>query len=173
MRIAILAALWALAPLADAQAAREAEVKSAFVFNFLLYVDWPKSAFPDDGAPYVVAVLGGDGFGGQLERTLEGKTAQGRPVKVRKVAEAAEAAGAHVVLLPKQETDRRPELIGAFAGRPVLLVTESEGLARKGAACNFVVEEQRVRLEVNVGATEKAGLRMSAKLLKIARRVDE
>jgi hypothetical protein len=155
------------------QAAREYEVKAAFLYNFAAFVEWPRTAFADADAPIVVCIVGADPFGGALDRMLQGKTAQNRPLSIRRVATVREAKGSHIVFLPSSETERLADLAAAVAGTPALLVGESEGLARKGAVFNFAVEDSRVKLEVHVGAADKAGLRLGSKLLKIARRVDE
>ena len=176
MRLGFLAGLLTLtaaSPGSNDQSTREYEVKSAFLYNFAAYVEWPKSAFAEESSPLVVCIVGADPFGGVLDKILQGKTAQGRPLTLRRVATAKEAKGSHIVFIPSSESERIGELTSALAGTPALLVGEAEGLARKGAACNFVLEDSRVRLEVNVGTAEKAGLRLGAKLLKIARRVDE
>ncbi|MBI3855352.1 MAG: YfiR family protein [Planctomycetes bacterium] len=173
-RIALLAALVAGPGIwTGDQAAREYEVKAAFLYNFAAYVEWPKAAFAEESSPILVCVVGADPFAGTLDRALQGKTAQGRSLAVRHAASAKEAKGCHIVFLPAAEGEQLAALTAALAGTPALLVGESEGLARKGAACNFAIEDSRVRLEVNVGTAEKAGLRLGSKLLKIARRVDE
>jgi hypothetical protein len=115
------------------QAAREYEIKAAFLYNFAAYVEWPKAAFPEDGSPIVVCIVGNDPFGAALDRTLQGKTAQGRSLLVRRVATAKEAKGSHIVFLSSSESEHIAEASTALAGTPVLLVGESEGLARKGA----------------------------------------
>lgn len=155
------------------QAAREYEIKAAFLYNFAAFVEWPRPAFAEASSPIVVCVVGKDPFGAVLDRTLQGKTAQGRALQVRRVADAKEARGSHIVFLPSSEWEHLAALATAVGGASAVIVGESEGLARKGAIFNFALEEGRVKLEVNVGAAEKAGLRIGSKLLKIARRVDE
>ena len=172
MRSAILAGVVAMLGAGD-QAAREYEIKAAFLYNFAAFVEWPRSAFSEADAPIVICIVGADPFDGSLERTFQGKTAQGRALSIRRVAALKDAKGSHVVFLPSGESGRMGELAGLLAGTPALLVGESDGLARKGAVFNFAVEDSRVKLEVNAGAAEKAGLRLGSKLLKIARRVDE
>lgn len=176
MRIAMLAGLlaWpAAAERTEDQAAREYEVKAAFIYNFAVFVEWPRAAFPEESSPLVVCVVGNDPFGTVLDRTLQGKTAQKRTLVIRRVASAKEAKGSHIVFIPSAESERLGEVATAVSGTSALLVCESEGLARKGASCNFALEDGRVKLEVNVGTAEKSGLRIGSKLLKIARRVDE
>src|SRR5262245_17898567 len=136
MRTAILAGLAALLGVED-QAAREYEIKAAFLYNFAAYVEWPRTAFADADTPLVVCIVGADPFGAALEKTLQGKTAQGRPLSIRRVAAPKDAKGSHIVFLPSAESQRIGDVAGALAGTPALLVGESDGLARKGAVFNF------------------------------------
>jgi hypothetical protein len=172
MRAAIVISLLAWPGTAD-QAAREYEIKAAFLYNFAAFVEWPRGAFAEESSPLVVCVVGADPFGATLDKTLQGKTAQGRALVIRRVAAAKEAKGSHIVFLPSSEAENLAALTAAVVGTSALIVAESEGLARKGASFNFILEDSRVKLEVNVGTAEKAGLRLGSKLLKIARRVDE
>jgi len=96
MRIAILCGLLAWPgsrPWAGDQAAREYEVKAAFLYNFAAFVEWPRAAFAEDSSPIVVCIVGTDPFGTGLDRTLQGKTAQGRPIVIRRAASPKEAKG--------------------------------------------------------------------------------
>lgn len=156
----------------DAQAS-EAELKAAWMYNFLQHVQWPASAFRDERSPLVVGVLGAHPLEEALAKAVRGKSAQSRPVEVRRVAQPADAKGAHVLFVPDGEKGRFDEALAAARGAPLLLVAESEGLARRGAALNFYVEESRVRFEANVDAAARSGLAVGSKLLKFARLVKD
>lgn len=176
MGILSILALAALFPpaarLRDAQAS-EAELKAVWLYNFLQHVEWPAAAFKDERAPLVVCILGPAPIEDALLKVVRGKTAQNRPVEVRRGSQPAELKGAHVVFIPAAEKERFEEAVATTRGSPVLLVAESEGLARRGAALNFYAEESRVRFEANVEAAARAGLSVSTKLLKFARLVKD
>src|SRR6185295_556777 len=64
----------------QAQSVSDTQVKAAFLYNFAKFVEWPADAFPDSGSPIVIGVVGNDPFGGTLDQTTSGKTANGRPI---------------------------------------------------------------------------------------------
>ena len=84
---------------AQSQAAREYEIKAAFLYNFTKFVEWPPEAFPDDSAPIVMAVLGPDPFGSTLDKIVAGKQVDGRPLIVKRLASSSELGTCHVLFV--------------------------------------------------------------------------
>jgi hypothetical protein len=170
-RCAALAALGScvLAP-APAAADRpgEYEVKAAFLLNFARLVEWPPEAFGDPRAPLGVAALAPEAVYEDLRRLLHGKTVAGRSVQVRRVAGPGELAGDHVVFLGAGSRASLSEVLEATRRLPALVVSEQDGHARLGAAINFFLESRKVRFEINPGAAQRAGLKLSARLLQVA-----
>ena len=176
-RLAALAAISLLlasrgvrsAGLAGGEIAPEYQVKAAFLANFAKFVDWPPARIPAPGAPFVVAVLGADPFGPHLKEATAGKQIAGHPVELRAAANSREAAAAHVVFISESERGRLPAVIKDLQPAKVLTVGDSDGFAAAGVIINLYVEERRVRFEVNQAAASRAGLRLSAQILAIAR----
>lgn len=148
--------------------ADEYEVKAAFLYNLLRFTEWPAEALPPS-TPLAVCVLGGDPFEGALEAALRDKTVQGRALQTRHLHGAPEARRCQVLFVAASERGRTRAILEALRGAPVLTVGESEGFARVGGVINFVVEGGRLRFEVNPDAAERAGLRLSARVLQLAR----
>ena len=147
----------------------EYEVKAAFLYNFAKFVRWPEDTAP---APrFVVAVLGQDPFGSVLDRTFAGKTVLDRPVEVRRVGSAAEAAGAHLVYVAASEQDRLPEIVRALSSTPVLTVGEGAGFADGGGMIAFRLRDDVIRFDVNLAQAERSRLKMSSQLVRLAQRV--
>jgi hypothetical protein len=165
--IALVAAVAAGAQ--DRPQATEAEIKAAFLFNFAKFVEWPAGAFRDDRDEFRVGVLGRDPFGKALDDAFRDKQAGGRAVRLLRCESLKEAAACHVLFLAGGENDRLKEVLEAAKGRAVLLVGERPGFATEGGAFNFFIESNRVRFEINPDAAERAGLKVSSKLLKLAR----
>ncbi len=166
----LVATLAAVAtPRALAQSAvPEDEAKAAFIYNFAKFVEWPDEAFAS-GDAFIVGVVGDDPFAGVLDRVLRGKVVRDRPLAVRRIARAADVAGCHVIFVG--EGRQLPDLLQALAARPVLTVGAREEFATQGGMIGFLVEDQRLRFEVNLDAAERANLRISSQLLKLATRV--
>jgi uncharacterized protein DUF4154 len=163
-RLLAVAGLALLVPqIAQAQLAHE--VKGAFLFKFLSYVDWPQDAFDGPHSPFVIGVLGDEDVRGALQEIVQGRQAQGRPVEVRRLRNGDGPEGIHMLFAGRASV---PEL-ARFAGRRgLLLVGDSDdGLAR-GAMINLVLAENRVRFEVDPETAERAGLHISSRMLALA-----
>ena len=88
----------------DASAAlSEHRVKAVFLFNFSKFVEWPPSAFAAADAPFVIGVFGRDPFGSDLDDVARGETVNGRPLLVRRVQTAQDAAACQILFIPQSE----------------------------------------------------------------------
>lgn len=181
VRRAALAALLALvltgiaAPAAaqsDVDRALEQRVKAAFLYRFTEFVTWPDAAFAKADAPFVMAVAGpgADGIADNLRSITAGRTVGGRPIEVRRVAAPEGAAGAQLLYVAGSDLGRVREMLRA-APRHVLVVTEAEGALENGAVINFVLVQDRVRFDASLESAERRGIRLSSRLLAVARAV--
>ena len=152
---------------AHAQAAPEATVKAAFLYKFCGYVEWPANSFSAPDAPMIIAVSGADDVAAELERLVPGRAVNGHPVQVRRYREGA-LPPSHVVYVGRGDAKARAT-VRAAQQQGALAVTE--GGLELGGAINLVPVEDRIGFEVSLESAEKSGLRISARLLPIARRV--
>jgi hypothetical protein len=150
--------------------APEASVKSAFLYKFAGYVDWPASAFAAPDAPFVFGVLGADDIALELAKIAAGRNIGGHPVAVKRFKEGEPVRGVHVLFVGRSAFDR-PTISRAGTLPGVLLVTETERGLEAGSAINFVTAEDRVGFEVSLDAAERNGLRISSRMLGVAKRV--
>jgi hypothetical protein len=148
----------------------EYEVKAAFLLNFTKFVDWPESAFTDAGSPIDICILGKDPFGHVLDEIVQGEAVNTRKVTVRRFTEVPAPQACQVVFISRLEKDVKGSLSKIRGG--VLTVGEGDGFLREGGMIAFVVENRRVRFDVNPSAAEGAELRFSSKLLSVARTVE-
>jgi hypothetical protein len=148
----------------------EYQIKAAFLFNFAKFVEWPPAAFPGASSPFVIGVLGENPFGGDLERTIRGKTVGNRRFVIKEVASMAEARDCHILFISTSERKRLAEVLEALRGVSVLTVGEMDGFTEGGGMINFAREARgtRVRFQVNNEAAKKAGMKISSKLLSLA-----
>lgn len=152
--------------------ASEAEVKSAFLFHFFRFVEWPKEAFESELAPYVVGVIGRDPLEGALDRAFRGKALNGRAFRLERFSGLEEAKPCHLLFVCASEKDRMDDILRAVGSRPVLVLGETEDLVRSGACLGFALEHQRIRLVINRRAVSRSGLVVSSKLFQVARSVE-
>jgi len=165
---AALAGLLMLVCAAAAAQPLEHEVKAAFVFKFLSFVDWPPQSFAGAETPLAIGVLGADEVLAELGGIVADRSAQNRPVRVRALREGERPAGLHLVFVGRAAAAQIPRL-AALPG--VLVVSESEGALEQGAMVNFVRVDGRVRFEVAPEQAERRGLRISSRMLAVAQHV--
>ncbi|QID18962.1 YfiR family protein [Nitrogeniibacter mangrovi] len=147
----------------------EYQLKAVFLLNFARYATWPEAALPP-GAPIDICVLGRDPFGTHLAG-LESRLAQGRAVRIRYPESAERARDCQVLFLAASEQRRLNATLRDLDGAPVLTVSDIDGFVEAGGAIGFVTEDDRVRFDINRGTLEHDGLKLSAQLLKLARRL--
>jgi hypothetical protein len=156
----------------EAGAPSEYQVKAAFLYNFAKFVEWPPQAFPATNTPITIGMLGRNPFDGELERAVRNKVVNGRPLVMQKLASTTDPLLKHcqIVFIQPMEKNRLVEFLAALKDAPVLTVSESEGFTRYGGMINFVMEERKVRFEINDAAAARAGLKISSKLLSLAKK---
>jgi hypothetical protein len=167
----LAALLLALPALTAAQADREVQVKAAFLYKFGDFVEWPAAAFAGPDGVFVIGVVGADGVAEELEKVVTGRTVQERAVVVRRLRRGEPLGRLHVLFVGQAEAARLPDLAAAAQGQPVLVVSESENATARGSMINFVSVEGRVRFDVALPSAERGNLKISARLLSVARRV--
>jgi hypothetical protein len=149
----------------------EYDVKAAFIYNFASLVTWPPAAFDRPGAPLTLAILGGADFAPETEEFFRGRTAGERAIEVRRISRVEEIPGNHMVFVSASEDDRVPAILEAARGAQVLTIGESADFARRGGIINFYRKGNKIHFEINRAAAEAAGLRISSRLLRLARLV--
>ena len=147
----------------------EYQVKAAFLFNFTKFVEWPENAFVDPHAPIVIGVIGDDPFGESLVSIVAGQKAQGRGIEIVKYRYGDNLRRCHVLFISGSERQRRAPILASLQEASVLTVSDIDGFAEAGGAIQFVVQENRVRFVVNLEVATQSKLRVSAKLLALAR----
>jgi hypothetical protein len=154
-----------------AQVAGEYQVKAAFLYNFAKFVAWPPGSFSDGSTPIRICILGQDPFGPELRNITNDKTVNGRKLEVDQVIDLQVARTCHILFIASSEKTQLKRTFESLRGADVLTVGETKGFAELGGIVNFVLEDNRVRFEVNQKAAAQAGLTISSKLLAIAKLV--
>lgn len=174
LRIAALACLTALLlPAADRVTPDvESQVKAAFVPKLAGFVEWPATAFETTNSPLCLVLLGDDALDAAFDAEVVKLRIHSRPVTVTRVksTEALDpAVRCHILIVGRAETPRWSEIFAAYGTRPVLTLGDAEGFTEAGGVLNFAKVEGKVRFEVNPEAAEKAGLKISSRLLQVSK----
>jgi hypothetical protein len=149
--------------------AEEYHIKAGFIFHFAQLVDWPASAA--GGSEYVLSTLGDDPFQGQLDSTLAGKTIGTRPIRVQQLKQPDEAKSCQVLFISNSEDQRLPKIFGDLGNSAVMTVGEANDFIERGGMIRFVLDQEKVRFEINLKAADPAGLKFSSRLLLLAKNV--
>ena len=148
----------------------EYQVKAALIFAFAKFVEWPPATFADTKSPLCIGVLGDNPFGADLERTVQDKMLNNRPLAIKECRTLEEAKKCHVLFISTSEKKRFPEIFDGLAEAHVLTVGETENFVKSGGAINFFREGNRFRFEINDAAAKKAGLKVDSKLLGLGKK---
>jgi len=158
---------------ADGQEAgirREYTIKLAYLYNFAKYVEWPSDGNPggEEGA-FVIGVVGPSPFGDALA-SLRTKTVRGSPIRVQQILAVSDYQPCHIVFFSAgSEESLAAAVLEATRASPTLTVGETKGFATNGGTLNFYKQQNKVRFELNRGAAQRAELKISSKLLRIAK----
>lgn len=146
---------------------REHLIKAAILYNFAKFTRWPAMAFESVDAPLYLCVLGVDPFGDALA-TVDGKRVGARNLRTRLITDTAQIAACHLLFVSASETERLADILAATDGAAILTVADLPGFSRAGGIITLNVVEDRTRFAVNRLAADRAGLTLSAKLLRLA-----
>jgi hypothetical protein len=146
----------------------EYQVKAFFLYNFARYVKWPPHSFKAPNDPIVICILGRNPFGNALQQAIEGKFVEGRPFAIRQISDFSSIAACHVLFVNSSERKRFRGMAAKLNGSGVLSVGESRGFTADGGVINFMLEDGKVRFEIDVDAAGREHLRISSKLLSLA-----
>jgi len=151
----------------------EYQLKAVFLFNFAKFVEWPvadsvESTTGHSSGVLSIGILGDDPFGDAFD-AIEGQWVGGRILAITRADRLQELEACQILFVPSSEEKRLERVVAYFRGRNALLVGETEGFAHRGGMINFFYQGNKIRFEVNVDVIEETDLKVSAKLLKLAR----
>jgi hypothetical protein len=149
----------------------EYRVKAAFIFHFAQLVDWPPETQSGADHSLFLCTLGDDPFQGTLEGSVAGKAIGDRVIRIRHLGEPQDMQACQIIFLGKAQGKRIPLLVADLRKAPVLTVGETAGFLDAGGMIRFLLEENKVRFEINLDAAESARLKIGSRLLVLAEHV--
>lgn len=169
----MLLLIWSLVavrPLTAQDAVSEEQLKAAFVYNFVRFVEWPSSAFASESMPLNVGVFGNDAFVKTLEASLRDKKAHGRSFVVKKLTSASDATMSQIVIITKDEARKTSQITDAVRKSPILTIGETEEVLQNGIIYLFKDDKSaQLRFDINVAMAEESKLTISSRILQLAR----
>jgi len=159
-----------LAPILEGQRAKPSEyqVKAVYLYNFARFVDWSVTAAAAKSDSFAVCVMGQDPFGAILDATLASELIDQRKVVAMRIARPQDASVCQVLFISSSEDARLREILPFLDKMKVLTVSDMPHFSERGGMIQFVPENDKIRFEVNLTNTERAGLSLSSELLRVA-----
>jgi YfiR/HmsC-like len=149
----------------------EPQIEAAYLYNFGKFITWSDASGVATGDVFQICVLGKDPFGPILDATVAGESIGNKKITTRKISNLQESAHCRVLFVSSSEESRLKPVLAAAKSEGALTVSDMPHFADKGGMIQFVPRENRIRFEVNLPATEEAGLTLSSELLKVAVKV--
>lgn len=156
---------------ADSSASKEYELKAAFLYNFTKFVVWPANRLPAPTTPIVIGIYGRNPFGTQLTDAIRARKVDGHEIILREVTGPEQVPGVHLLFIPAGEDRNLDLLVQAVRECSVLTVGETDTFQAEGGIITFVVTGEKLRFVIDMEAADRAGLKISAQLQKLAHRV--
>jgi hypothetical protein len=144
------------------------QVQAAYLYNFGKFVKWPAVALANQSGAFTICVLDQDPFGATLQSTLAGESVGGKPVTVKRLAKAQDAAACHILFIGSAQQRDLREILAALDDAAVLTVSDMPDFSKRGGMIQFVLEGDRIRFEINLEGAQKSHLVFPSELLKVA-----
>jgi len=149
----------------------ESQAKASFLAAFARFVEWPPDAFSAGQSPFLLCVFGDFSFGASLAEATRGTSIRGRRVEVRWAHKEHDLCAGHILFVSRSQGKRNGSIFKSIQGGNVLTVGETPDFLASGGVIDFLIAEDRLQFEVNIGAASDEGLRISSNLLALARQV--
>jgi hypothetical protein len=149
----------------------EYQVKALFIYNFAKFVDWPPSIFASPQGPFSICIVGADPFGSELDQAVRGKSIDGRNIIIKRVVKGGDARACQIAFIGYADEKRVRKTLEDLDSSSVLTIGGAKGFTEWGGVVNLTLENSKVGFEINVDAAEHSRLKISSKLLNLAKAV--
>ncbi|MEN6386497.1 MAG: YfiR family protein [Phycisphaerales bacterium] len=180
--------MFAMQACGDSATNSEYQLKAAFLYNFIMFIEWPKEKMPEPNEPIIIGILGKDPFGNAFD-PIKDKQAKDRKVVIQRFdqwevikklnqnelqTKLDEIRKCHLLFVCRSEKQMIKEVMSNINGYNILTVGDMDGfLESGGGVINFVVEDDKIRFEINSLSALNAKLEIRSQLLRLAKKVIE
>jgi hypothetical protein len=155
---------------ADVEPSKEDQVKAAYIYNFIQFTEWPSSAFSGDSAPLTVAGVCNDSTSKAIEGALAGKSLGAHPIVYKRItADKVDKTSCQMLIISGDDLKAIDLAVAQSRQKSILTVGDNPEFCGLGGIIRFYKEDNFIRFEINVKEVEKINLRISSKLLKLAK----
>jgi uncharacterized protein DUF4154 len=161
-------AYFVLTASAVAQVSKEYQLKAVFLWRLAQFTQWPSDVFENVDSPIVICVLGDNPFDGALNAAVAGETAHGRKFVVQNHRALEQLKTCHILYMAAAGPRQAKEITAALARKSVLTVRESDIASSYQTIVQFITEQNKIRLQINLKAAAAARLVLDPRLLRSA-----
>ena len=146
----------------------EYQLKAVFIFNFTQFVEWPASALPSDGSPFVIGILGENPFNNYLEQVISGEKINSHPIVIQRYTKIEDIKTCHILFINLADARKQEQVLAGLKERRILTISESNSFLQSGGMVRLFTKDNKIKFQVNIEATNAANLVVSSKLLRLA-----
>lgn len=147
-----------------AQQAMDYTVHANIIYRFTKYINWPENKKNGD---FVIGIVGDSPLFEALTKFIINKTAGSQRIIIKKFSASNDVFNCHILFISEDESTSLRKIAASTASTSTLIVTESEGLARKGSCINFVIVDEHLKLEINKINIERRSMGIASELLQL------
>ncbi len=155
----------------EIQSARAIEIQAAFLVKFSSYVKWPKESFLNPADPVIIGILGRDPFGSTIDKIARSFHTNNRSVEIRRFNDIGSLHRVHILFIPSAEIGKMNDINSALSNYAVLLTSNAPGFLEQSGMINFIMVNKKIRFNISRTNSQKAGLEISSKLLRVAHKI--
>lgn len=145
------------------------QVKAAFIYNFTRFVEWPEQSFKSDDEPFIIGVLGNTQLGHYLEEIIKGERLGSHPIIIHNYRHINEAYNCNILFINARDVSHLKSELAGLQESNILTVSDADNFLKYGGIVRFYTQDNKIRLQINVKSAQTAQLRISSKLLNIAK----
>ncbi|MGE0090372.1 MAG: YfiR family protein [Bacteroidales bacterium] len=148
-------------------------LKAVYLEKFSRFITWPKECNIEQlDQPFIIAVFGNTKLTQSLQMVYSQQEIYNKRVIIKEITELKDINDCHILFIAESEKKELQKILSITNGLPILTVSETEGMAKKGVIINFFEENNKLRFEINESSLLKSPLKMSYYLLSTARIID-
>ena len=144
----------------------EYRLKAVFLYNFIVFTDWPDLS----DTAINLCFDRNHPFGSGIDE-LNGRKAHERSIRVLVKSKDEHFRDCQAIFISNAEIGRLSEILTLLRDQPILTIADSKDAVEQGVMLSMQVENEKITFEANLMAVRQVGLILSSRLLLLATKV--